>query len=60
MTPAAPAAQRAYQLQLAHVANCARCRMQVPCTAGRLIRRALQEARSAAPSMNSRRVNGGL
>lgn len=56
----APAVQQAYQVQLAHIASCGRCRMQMPCETGRRIRRALQAARSAATPMNSRRDTGGL
>lgn len=57
---AAPEEQAAYQLQLAHLDICGRCRMEMPCETGRRIRRALQAARLAATPMNSRRDIGGL
>lgn len=60
---AAPEVQKVYQVQLAHLDACERCRVDEPCEDGRRIRRALQAARTAAmtaPSLNSRRVNGGL
>jgi hypothetical protein len=55
-----PAVQQAYQVQLAHIASCGRCRMELTCETGRRIRRALQAVRSAATPMNSRRDIGGL
>lgn len=60
---APPAVQQAYQVQLAHLADCTWCRLGLPCEDGRRIRRALQAARLAAEAtnpMNSRRDNGGL
>jgi hypothetical protein len=62
--PAAPAelvpeVEKAYQVQLAHIATCGRCRLEMPCDDGRRIRRALQAARVAASSpMNARRDGG--
>ncbi|MFG2496804.1 hypothetical protein ACGFSB_01080 [Streptomyces sp. NPDC048441] len=57
---AAPEAQQAYQVQLAHLYACPQCRLEAPCEDGRRIRRALQAARTAAAPMNSRRDNSGL
>lgn len=57
---AAPEVQAAYQVQLAHIESCPRCRREASCEDGRRIRRALQAARlAAAPPMNARR-DGGL
>lgn len=56
---AAPEEQAAYQMQLAHLDICGRCRVEAPCEDGRRIRRALQAARVAASSpMNARRDGG--
>lgn len=55
----APEVQQTYQVQLAHVSTCPRCRSEAPCEDGRRIRRALQAARAAAtPPMNARRDGG--
>jgi hypothetical protein len=60
LADAAPEVDQAYQVQLAHIAACGRCRMELPCEIGRRIRRALQAARSAATPINARRETGGL
>lgn len=58
---AAPRAQEAYQVQLAHLDVCPRCRADEPCEDGMRIRRALRAARTtAAAPHNSRRDNGGM